>query len=218
MATMEPPMDAESTLATQRMAVDLAADVERLNALDDIWTAYLGEPHDPETLERSLPELGALVDEMSFLLEKVGRGSGEFRRVIGQIPIDLDAALHEVLRAQIPLTVENYEALLPDAPFAQQVAEACSIVEEEAPIAIAELTEKLRQLRDNGHVPGDLGRRLKCAILLVGSGAALVGTVIAPFAPIPGAVVGAVGILVGTLAAANGWSCKRAGDLATAPG
>jgi hypothetical protein len=214
MATLEPPMDAKTALATQRMAIGLAADVERLNALDDIWTAYLGAEHDPVTLERDLPELGALVDEMCSLLDRVGRGSHELRTVISRLPTSLDDELRQTLK-QLSLGQISFD-MLPEPPFAAQVAEACSIVEEEAPAAIHELTEKLRQLRENGYAPGDLGRRLKCAILLAGAGASLVGLVIAPVAPIPGVVVGAAGLLVSTLASANGWSCKRAGDLATA--
>lgn|GEM_PF-5471575 len=67
-----------------------------------------------------------------------------------------------------------------------------------------------------GCSPGDIGGKLKCAVILVGGGASLVGIVVAPIALVPGMVVGAAGTLMSTLASAKGWSCRRAGDVATA--
>jgi hypothetical protein len=213
MGVMEPHVDAGS-LGTQRMALGLAADVERLNALDDIWTGYLGAEPDPTVVERDLPELNALVDEMSELIGRVAHGSSQLRHVIRDIEVDLDDQLQDALRTHPG--GEALLGLLPEGPFARQVSEACSIVEDEAGPEIDALRRKLTRLVEEGYSPGDIGGRLKCAILLVGAGASLVGLVLTPVAPVPGIVIGSIGILTSTLAAANGWNCKRAGDIATA--
>lgn len=204
-------MDAAS-LGAQRMALGLAADVERLNALDDIWTGYLGAEPDPAALERDLPELNALVEEMSELLGRVAHGSGQLRHTIRELEVNLDDQLQDALRTH-PVG-ETLLGVLPERPFARQVVDACSIVEEEAGPEIHALREKLARLIEEGYSPGDIGGRLKCAILLVGAGASLIGLVLTPVALVPGIVIGATGILVSTLASANGWNCKRAGDVA----
>lgn len=214
MATKEPPVDA-AALATQHLAVGLAADVERLNALDDVWTSYLrGEP-EPATVERDLPDLRGLVDDMRSAMMRVRGGSVQLRHVIQDLNIDLDAQLRVAIESS-PVG-ETLMQMLPDGPIAPQVIDACSIVEEEVPSEIDALLGKLERLVRDGYSPGDIGGRLKCAILLVGAGASLVGLGLALVAPPAGVVVGAAGILMSTVAAANGWNCKRAGDIATAP-
>lgn len=213
MGVREPPIDAES-VGAQRMAIGLAADVERLNALDDAWTGYLDAEPTAATVQRDLPELRALVGEMSALLVRIGQGSSELRRVISELQTSLDEELRAAV-LQHPLG-EGCLGMVPEAPFAEQVVEACSIVESEAPGAIQELTDKLRRLAEEGYTRADIGGRLKCAILLVGSGASLVCLIISPIAVVPGVVVGVLGMLTTTLAAAKGWNCQRAGDVATA--
>ena len=215
MATREPSVGSGDVLATQRMATGLAADVERLNALDDVWTGYLNAEPKPAMVERDLPELGHLVMEMRSAMMRVELGSHWLRDVIRDLDADLDEALQRALyHHSVGLALPS--EYLPERPFAQQVAEACSIVVQEMPGEIELLMGKLLQLQNDGYSPGDIGGRLKCAILLVGAGASLIGLLIAPTAPVPGVVLGGAGILLSTLAAANGWSCKRAGDVATA--
>jgi len=133
--------------------------------------------------------------------------------VVGEMEEDLDEELRRIVSGQ-QFGAELFD-MLPEPPFAGQVIEACAIVEAEAEAEIGALRAKLHQLSDTGFAPGDIGGRMKCAILLAGAGASLVGLVLIPVALIPGMVVTAVGILLTTLASANGWTCKRAGDVAT---
>lgn len=214
MGSVSPFASAHAPLAGQVGAINLATDVQRLNVLDDAWTVYLEAEPKSDALERDLPVLGGLVDEMCRLILSVARGCRDLRGVIGELEVDWDEELRQVLeRSEFggPLLDR-----LPEAPFAAQVVEACTIVEAEAEAEVEALQSKLRQLSESGFSPGDIGGRLKCAILLAGSGASLVGLVLTPFAVVPGTVVGGVGILVSTLAAANGWNCRRAGDVAAA--
>jgi hypothetical protein len=213
MGTAE-PVGARAPLATQQMAVALAADIQKLNALDDVWTAYLGAEPEPSAVEAELHVLRDLVEEMCLLMGAVARGCGELRGIVREIEVDLDEELRRVL-AQDEIG-ETLRQALPDAPFARQVVEACSIVESEAGAEINALREKLHQLSELGFAPGDMGGKMKCAILLAGAGASLVGLVLTPVALIPGIAIGAAGILIGMLVAANGWNCKRPGDVATA--
>jgi hypothetical protein len=216
MPVSEPPVDANAPLAAQRMAIGLAVDVQRLNALDDVWTAYLDAEPEPVEVERDLPALRGLVEDICGLIDGVARGCGELRGTIREVDADLDEELRRVL-AQEPVG-EGLLATLPDAPFAEQVVEACSIVEAEAGTEIDAFQRKLHQLAESGFAPGDMGGRLKCAILLVGAGASLVGLILTPAGVIPGTVVAGAGILISTLASARGWNCKRAGDIAAATG
>ncbi len=214
MGISEPSVDANPPLATQHMALGLAADVQRLNALDDVWTAFLEAEPEPTAVARDLPVLHDLVNDICELLEVVARGCGELRGAIREIEVDLDEELHRVLAQHA--VGESLLSSLPDAPFVSQVVEACSIVESEAGAEISAFQEKLRQLAESGFAPGDMGGRLKCAILLAGSGASLVGLILTPVAIVPGTAVAGAGILISTLASARGWNCKRAGDLAVA--
>jgi hypothetical protein len=214
---MPPAMDAGEALATQRMAIGLATDAERLNALDDLWTSYLGMEPDRATIERDLPELRTLVDEIGELFGRVGRGAGELREVISALENNLDDEVRDALR-QHPLGDRVME-LLPEVPFAELVVDACSIVEREAPEEITQVAAKLRRLADDGYSPGDIGPRMKCAVIWVGAGASLIGYGGAALIPpilVPGVIVGSLGVLATTIATANGWSCKKPGDLAVA--
>ncbi len=92
---MEFPVEFEFGLDTQLMAIRLAADAERLNVLDDIWTAYLSTEPEPSTVEHDLPEIRGLVDEICDLLERVGKGSVELRGVISELEMSLDDELRE---------------------------------------------------------------------------------------------------------------------------
>jgi hypothetical protein len=214
MGVGEPPVGVEPAIGPQRLAIGLAADAERLNALDDVWSAYLAAEPSAADIERDMPELTALVDDMATLLERLGPQCRELRGIIRDLPIDLD---HELRQAVLlhPFG-EQYLDLLPESPFAEQVVNSCSIVEEDAPREIDALRAKLQHLKDHGYSPGDIGRRMKCAILLAGQGAAVVGTALTPVSLPAGLVIGVVGGLVGMLASAKGWDCKKAGDLATA--
>jgi hypothetical protein len=203
---------AAETIETQQMAIDLATDVQRLNALDDVWTGYLRAEPDKETVERDVRELARLTGEMGELLARVAQGAGSLRNVIETMQGNLDERLAQALQ------LEPFGGILmemrPEQPFAHQVTDACSIVVSEAGAEIEALRAKFSQLLEEGYAPGDIGRRMKCAILLVGAGASLVGLLLTPVAPPAGITLGAGGILVSTIVSANGWNCKRAGDLA----
>jgi predicted acylesterase/phospholipase RssA len=214
--SIDEPLEGDrSSISKYRMAVRLATDVERLNALDDFWTTYLADQPEREEVERDLPGLRVMVEEMRVLLDAIARRSTELRTAIAELPADLDDELRRVLPAH-PLGGALLE-ILPEGSFTEQVLAACTIVEQDAPSARDKLSERLNDLADTGRAKGDLSGRLKCAILLVGGGASLLATEIAS-SGMAGATVGILGgggSLVATLTAAYGWTCRRAGDVAS---
>jgi hypothetical protein len=215
MGVSEPPVRASPAIGPQRVAVDLAVNVQHLNALDDAWTTYLSAAPSAADIERDMPELTGLVRTMTGLLDELPAQCRELRAIVRDLPVDLDDELRRAVLMH-PLG-EQYLYALPEPPFARQVVDSCLIVEEEASREAAALWQKLQQLKEHGYAPGDIGGRMKCAILLAGGGASLVGLLLSPVNPPAGLVVGALGILVSTLAAAKGWSCNQAGSRAVTP-
>jgi hypothetical protein len=87
-----------------------------------------------------MPELTALVDEMAALIERLDPQCRELRGIVGDLPVDLDHVLRQAVLLH-PFG-EQYLELLPETPFAEQVVNSCSIVEEEAQREIDALRAK----------------------------------------------------------------------------
>ncbi len=214
MGVMPLPVDAGS-LATQQMAIRFATNVQRLSALDDVWTGYLGSKPEAARIEGDRPELTQLVSEMTVLIDDIAKDSHGLRNAIRELPADFEKQALAHIRCQPPLG-ESIMEMLPEGLILSETTAACAIIEEEAASEAAELRAKLDRLLREGYTPGDLGPRFKCAILLAGAGVAIVGVGLTLVAPVPGAAVTITGIVISNVVAANGWSCRRAGDLATA--
>lgn len=201
-------------LAARSAVTAISLDCERLSALDDLWTIYLGEEHDVFDLEADFPSLQRLVGEIVDLLSSVAVGSRVLKQLVIEFPSDLDREL-ELLLEEHPARDRLLENRL-KGPLAENVVEACEVIERDTPAAIFQLATKLQALSQGEFTPGDIPQRLKCAVLVAGIGASALafcaspGALIAlPVAVVTGAGLG--GIAASGLAAIRGWDCKGEG-------
>lgn len=197
-------------LAARSLATAFALDADRLNALDDLWTAYLNEDHDPLELERDYPSLQKLGAEIIDLLASLAKRSPELRQLILEFPSDLDDEL-ELLIADHPAK-EWLLANRPAGHLAENAIQACERIQSETPDAILKIAEKLDRLAAREFTSGDIPRALKCAILMAGAGATVLSVCAGPGALIalPAAVVAGAGIggsVATGIAAIRGWNC-----------
>jgi hypothetical protein len=197
-------------MAARSFVTAFALDAERLNLLDDLWTAYLSEDHDATDLERDYPSVQKLGGEIIDLLASLAERSTELRQLILEFPTDLDAEF-ELLIADHPAK-EWLLANRPAGHIAQNAMQACETVEADTPEAILKIAEKLDQLSKKEFTSGDIPPRLKCAILMAGVGAMVLSVCAGPGALIalPAAVVAgaSIGGSVATgIAAIRGWNC-----------
>lgn len=153
--------------------------VQRLLALDDVWTAQL------ETAKRGSPvsaddvEVAAtLVADMQAGLDQL-HGEAELLALILQ---DAGPTVFEeglAVLAQLPATpddlIEMWEASLPDFTLQSASIEACQYLRDEAAAEKDLLAEKLERLRRGEVTEGDFRFPVRCAMHLMIAG----GTVIA---------------------------------------
>lgn len=199
------------TLANRALAVELMSDIESLNALDDLWTRYLGDKPDESELQSNLVVLESLVGEMVRLLSRVSSGSRELALLIQEFPSDLDSELNQLFEQHIAR--DQLLEMGPDPPFAAVVREACAVIEAESPREMVLLTAKLEKIAAGEFEGGDLRRFFKCALLVVAAGAAVMsvvtgaGLVVLPAAVMAGS--GVAGVAASSVIGWNGWSCKK---------
>jgi hypothetical protein len=208
---MEAVANEVESLATRSFATAFVLDADRLNVLDDHWTAYLDEDHDALDLERDYGSLQKLGGEIIELLALVAARSAELRQLVQEFPSDLDKEL-ELLLAEHPAR----EWLLENRPtgyLAENTILACKAIQSATPNAILEIAQKLDRLSSGGFTRGDIPQALKCAIVMAGVGAGVLAACAGPGALIalPAAVVAGAGIggsVATGIAAIKGWSCQ----------
>jgi hypothetical protein len=201
-----------NVLANRSLMTSLGLEAERLNVLDDLWTGYLAEPHSHVELGADLSALQPIVGEMMFLLSSMFTKSFDLQQLIREFPSDLDHEF-ELLTEKHPARAWLLEHR-PPQPLAQTVVDACTVLQQETPGAMVELSEKLARLAEGRFEPGDFRLTLKCAITAIGVGALVLAACAGPGALIvlPAAVVAGAGIggaVVTGVAALTGWNCAR---------
>jgi hypothetical protein len=171
-------------------ALTLMGDAQRLNSLDDLWTSLLAVPGIESELESYVPMLQSMVGEMVGSLTSVVARTEQLERLTEHTlasGIDLDTQLADILgHADVPADVG------PSRPFANAVHEACRVLREEAPREIADITVKLLRISEGRYEPGDWGRRVKRALLIVAAAAGVLAAI-----SIPGALVIPVALSAG---------------------
>jgi hypothetical protein len=183
------------TPAARVAAVEAGATIQRLIALDDLWTAELvggserGKLH-PEEIEA----LSVLVSSMQQGLEFVPGQMEDLATMLDQLD---DQVVEEALDrlAQYPERAVNLVEFLPDLPpdLRESIISACRYLAATSGEEAQLLDGKLAVIRERGGVPpGDFRLPFRCAALLALVGAGLVATI----------GIGGAPILVG-LAAAN---------------
>lgn len=175
------PMPAIGTPAGSAAAMRTITLVQRLLALDDVWTAQLeaakgGGPVSNEDVEvaatlvadmqAGLDQLQSDAEVLSMILQAAG--SAQFE--------DALAAL-----AGLPGTpddlVEVWEASLPDFTLWSASIEACQYLRDEAPAEKDLLAEKLERLRRGEVTEGDFRFPVRCAMHLMLAGGTVIATV-----------------------------------------
>jgi hypothetical protein len=207
---MDAVMNEIEVLAARSFATAFVLDADRLNVLDDIWTAYLDEDHDAFDLERDYPGLQKLGGEIIELLASLAERSPELRQLVREFPSDLDKEL-ELLLADHPARgwlLENR----PEGHLAENTMLACETVQSATPKAILEIAQKLDQLAAGEFTSGDIPRALKCAVLMAALGAGVLTACASPGALIvlPAAVFAGAGIggsVATAIVALKKWDC-----------
>jgi cholesterol oxidase len=137
--------------------LELAAAAERLNALDDLWTASLSETNG----ERSFAEtdrLRSVAEQMRGLVAQTARRAKEVADILATTDdAAVDAAIAE-LTANNPELADKVRAVAKDS-LRSALIDACRFVEREASRERTDLAKKVTQPS-----AGDLSPRFKCAL------------------------------------------------------
>jgi hypothetical protein len=165
------------TFSGRLAAAEAASLVQRLLALDDLWTAELATAGQEGPLsEADLAVFDELVGQMREGLAEIGDHAYEVRSMLDELP---DEAIAQALEkiAELPTAPAELQSLstaLPDyAPRGAAIA-GCDFIRETAGAESNDLGEKLAALHQ-GEVPsGDFRLPFRCAalLMLVGAGAA----------------------------------------------
>ncbi len=155
--------------------------VQRLLALDDVWTAQLeaakgGGPvgdEDVEVAATLVADMQAGLDQLSAeaeLLSMILQAAGSARVEDGLATLaGLPAAPDDL--------VEMWETSLPDFTLWSASIEACQYLREEASAEKDVLAEKLERLRRGEVTEGDFRFPVRCAMHLMLGGGAVIATV-----------------------------------------
>jgi hypothetical protein len=203
---------AEHETLAPKTALELlgaAESMQRLQALDDVWTAYTEQADLPGSLERDHEALSELVAEMLAHLARLPREVTLVRAELSALDDEqIDEALNTALGASSLSPEQAREILgtvLVDYSLRGAIITACDYVAQTTPLALSELTNKMSLIQMRALQRGDLPPGIKCALYLTiagaGLGAAIAGsggTVIA---------IAAVGNVVG----GSIWGFKSSG-------
>ncbi len=157
------PFDLSAGLALTEIKINLG----RLDAVDDLWTAYL-DGATAENVEHQKEQLDELAGRLIEALDSA-RGSvarlHEMLRAAGEEEIEL--ALQEIARGYPKLDVhyrQDLADLLDKYTVHEFVLEACSYLEDQLPQEIESVEKKRQRLREGEFQPGDIGPGAKCAL------------------------------------------------------
>jgi hypothetical protein len=187
-------------LSRTRESLEAMLNINRLLALDDLWTAYLDHA-DPPDIDRDLPGLESIVGEMS---ERITVARRDLVTADEQLQGASDRDVARALEALLPATPEDAAFR---AHFSQSLSElgprrslmfACRYFDLGADDEIRELNAKLGRLRSGGFERGDMDHKMKCALDL-GGVAVGVGSCVLAFP------VGCLAIAGAVLLVARGW-------------
>lgn len=174
------------SLAERLALTAVKIDLHRLDAIDDLWTAYL-DSATPGEVAGQRDELEQLAGQLIDALGSA-RGSVERLRTMleGTGENEIESALQEIAQNH-PEVEEAYRrdlAELLDEYSVRGVAiEACIYLEGQLPAEIAAVKEKRQRLLAGEYQPGDMSPGAKCAL-----SAAMLGTKVLDIVMTGGAV------------------------------
>lgn len=155
------------SLADQWALIAVKIDLHRLDAIDDLWTAFL-ESATPGEVAGQGDELNQLAGQ---LIEALGSAQGSVERLRtmleGTGEDEIQAALQEIAQSH-PELEEIYRGdlaeLLAEYSVRGVAIEACIYMEAQLPAEIAMVEEKRQRLLAGEFQPGDISPGAKCAL------------------------------------------------------
>lgn len=158
-------------LGPQRDGVDAVQGIDRLLALDDLWTSYLDDAG-RDDIVRDLSDLEALVADMNTGLA----GARDDVRIAGK---QLEKASDEQVTRAIGKLLqdqandrsglrERFIDDLAELGVRRSLLVACRYVDWAAEKEMGFLNDKLELLREGKFEPGDIGPRMRCMLELAG--------------------------------------------------
>lgn len=211
---------AVGTPAGRLAAIQALALIQRLLALDDLWTALMdgaASGEDPSAVE-NLDVMDELVLEIREGLEAIGRRAYDVRTMLsslddGQFDQALDV-ISESLGVQTPDLRSILESTLPDYEPRGAAITACDYIRENWSSESSLMLEKLEALRRGETPGGDWRFPYKCAGFLMLVGAGVAGSIATG-----GAILG-VGLTIGSSVGLGtyGWSSAGCPDVLGAIG
>jgi hypothetical protein len=161
--------------------LDAMEGMQRLQVLDDVWTAYVEQAELPEALEVDHQALSELVAEMLAHLARLPRTLSIIRAQLSSLSDeDVDRALEATL-AEGPVDAAQARKLLGpvlgDYSLRGAIITACDYAAQTSPVALNELTNKMSLIQMRELRSGDLPKGVKCALYLAIAGAGLAAAI-----------------------------------------
>jgi hypothetical protein len=187
----------ELNLGEQYRAAQVVASLERLLALDSVWTQYLDKSTSPPT--EDVAHLEKLATELDSLLDTITREAEWFSELVNQHRQAPNAAWVAILD-QPPLSTALSDVVQKIAyrhrDFASFAQSSCRELLAIAPREKADLAERRQLIAAGRRSPGDVSKQTECA-----ARGFLVGVTMGLFAANPlGAALGVGNGLLGMAA------------------
>lgn len=155
------------SLADRLALTAVKIDLHRLDAIDDLWTAFL-ESATPGEVAGQKDELDQLTGQ---LIEALGSAQGSVERLRtmleGTGEDEIETALQQIAQSH-PDVEEIYRGdlaeLLAEYSVRGVAIEACLYLEGQLPAEIAAVQEKRQRLLAGEFQPGDISPGAKCAL------------------------------------------------------
>jgi hypothetical protein len=174
--------EAGADLGNRLAAFEVLVATHRLQLLDELWTSYLelADPEDRAALDRDLPELRRLVDDMVSELRELPDRARRLRGLMEDLGADVVEQTLAAVLAEHPLadqTEDVFRGGLDDYDFRGAVIIACDYLQESSEEAARDLQDKLQSIADGSFEHGDFKLPFRCALFLAGAGASVAGAV-----------------------------------------
>lgn len=212
----EPSLPRLSALAEATRVLGPLVHIQRLLALDDLWTAYLEDARSGNPTETVDPKgLIMLAEEMELALRDMPSAAGQVIELLDELPPEADADTLQAIAAQDErlagalnrILTHDLDGLEPRTAFVA----ACRFIQAETDSEIQHLISKRVQL-EHGELPDpDLRINFRCIATIVGI-AAISALAAAGAASVIGAPIAiGLGVVGGGYQLAKDWEdggCK----------
>ena len=167
------------SLREAHRAFEGAAAIDRLNYLDDLWTAALRGPEQLESADVS--EAVSIAEQMRQLLRQLRGEAAWARTVIASDVHRFDQRANEILESAggDQWTRSEVAELFRRRGWAVEADHALRDLEE-SQVVEEELSDEISLLSGGAATAGDFKLPFKCSLFVAGSAIVVVGTLLAP--------------------------------------